>query len=186
MSSVNGSEIFPVDKLRVWTEKVFQKVGVSRDDSILFADSLIEANLRGVDTHGITRVLCVYVERIRKGVMKAKSNFVVIREKASSAVIDCNNSIGQVGAANAMRIAIEKARHTGVAFTAVTHSNHYGMAAYWAMMALPHGMIGFTSTNGVALVAPTGGCKPMLSTNPFAIAIPTGSEPPVGGVKFFV
>lgn len=179
MPGVNGGVTYPVDSLRCWTEGVFQKVGVSRDDAVLFADSLIEANLRGVDTHGITRMLCVYVERIRKGVVNAKSNLLVVREKASSALIDCNNSIGQVGAARAMQIVIEKARQTGVAFTAVTRSNHYGMAAYWAMMALPHGMIGFTSTNGPAMVAPTGGCKAMLSTNPFAIAIPAGREPPV-------
>ena len=85
------------------------KVGVSRDDAALFTDSMIEANLRGVDTHGITRMLCVYVERIQKGVMSAKSNLDVVREKASTALIDCHNSIGQVGAARAMQMTIEKA-----------------------------------------------------------------------------
>jgi len=179
MAGVDSGIMFPADTLRGWTQEVFQKIGVSRDDAALLTDSLIEANLRGVDTHGITRMLCVYVERIRKGVMSAKSNMVVVREKASTALIDCNNSIGQVGAALAMRMAIEKARQTGVAFTAVTHSNHYGMAAYWAMMALPHGMIGFSSTNAPAAVAPTGGCTAMFGTNPFAIAIPAGRELPV-------
>jgi LDH2 family malate/lactate/ureidoglycolate dehydrogenase len=78
-----------------------------------------------------------------------------------------------------MRTAIEKAAKTGVAFTAVTHSNHYGMAAYWAMMALPHGMIGFSATNAPAAVAPTGGCTAMFGTNPYAIAIPADQERPV-------
>ena len=179
MAGVDGGIMFPADRLRGWTQEVFQKVGVNRDDAMLLTDSLIEANLRGVDTHGITRMLCVYVERIQKGVMSAKSNLTVVREKASTALIDCHNSIGQVGAARAMRIAIEKARQTGVAFTAVAHSNHYGAAAYWAMMALPIGMIGFSSTNAPAVVAPTGGFTAMFGTNPFAIAIPADGELPV-------
>jgi len=179
MPGIDGGIVFPVDRLRGWTQKIFQKVGVGIDDAILLTDSMIEANLRGVDTHGITRMLCVYVERIRKRVMNATSNLDVVREHASTALIDCNNSIGQVGASAAMRMTIEKARQTGVAFSAVTHSNHYGMAAYWAMMALPHGMIGFSSTNAPAAVAPTGGCTAMFGTNPFAIAIPAGREMPV-------
>lgn len=179
MPGVEDGIMFPADSLRVWTQAIFQKVGVGHDDALILTDSLIEANLRGVDTHGITRMLCVYVERIRKGVMSAKSNLVVVREKASTALIDCHNSIGQVGAAFAMRMAIDKARQTGAAFTAVTHSNHYGTAAYWAMMALPQGMIGFSSTNAPAAVAPTGGRTAMFGTNPFAIAIPAGRELPV-------
>jgi L-2-hydroxycarboxylate dehydrogenase (NAD+) len=179
MAGVDSGIIFPADRLRSWTQDVFQKVGVSRDDAVLLTDSLIEANLRGVDTHGITRMLCVYVERIQKGVMSAKSNLTVVREKASTALIDCHNSIGQVGAARAMRMAIEKARQTGVAFTAIAHSNHYGAAGYWAMMALPHGMIGFASTNAPAVVAPTGGRTALFGTNPICITIPADGELPV-------
>jgi LDH2 family malate/lactate/ureidoglycolate dehydrogenase len=78
-----------------------------------------------------------------------------------------------------MRMTIEKAKKTGVAFVATTHSNHYGAAAYWAMMALQHGMIGFSATNAPATVAPTGGRTAMLGTNPFAIAIPAGQEQPM-------
>ena len=179
MAGVDGGIYFSSDRLRIWTQEIFRKIGVGVDDATLLTDSMIEANLRGVDTHGITRMLCVYAERIRKGVMNPESRFTVVREKSSTALIDCHNSIGQVGAAKAMRIAIEKARQTGVAFTAVTHSNHYGMAAYWAMMALPQGMIGFSSTNAPAAAAPTGGRTAMFGTNPFAIAIPAGRELPV-------
>jgi LDH2 family malate/lactate/ureidoglycolate dehydrogenase len=179
MAGVDSGILFPADRLRAWTQEIIQKVGVSREDATLLSDSLIEANLRGVDTHGITRMLCVYVERIQKGVMSAKSNLVVVRDKASTALIDCHNSIGQVGATLAMRTAIDKAAKTGVAFSAVRHSNHYGMAAYWAMMALPQGMIGFSSTNAPAAMAPTGGCTAMLGTNPIVIAIPAGRELPV-------
>ncbi|MHB8769821.1 MAG: Ldh family oxidoreductase [Syntrophales bacterium] len=179
MAGVDGGILFPAERLRGWTEQIMRGVGVGRDDAALLTDSMIEANLRGVDTHGITRMLCVYVERIEKGVMSAKTRLDVVREKASTVLIDCRNSIGQVGAAKAMGMTIEKAAHTGVAFSAVSHSNHYGMAAYWAMRALPRGMIGFSSTNAPAAMAPTGGRTALFGTNPFAVAIPAGKELPV-------
>jgi LDH2 family malate/lactate/ureidoglycolate dehydrogenase len=179
MPGVDDGIRFPAPKLRVWTEQVFQKVGVSKEDAVLLTDSLIEANLRGVDTHGITRMLCVYVKRMQVGVVNPKTELKVLREHPSTALIDCKNSIGQVASNYAMRMTIEKAKKTGVAFVATTHSNHYGAAAYWAMMALRHGMIGFSSTNAPAVVAPTGGRTPMLGTNPFAIAIPAGQEQPM-------
>jgi LDH2 family malate/lactate/ureidoglycolate dehydrogenase len=179
MPGVDDGIRFPAPKLRAWTEQVFQKVGVSKEDAVLLTDSLIEANLRGVDTHGITRMLCVYVKRMQVGVVNPKTELKVLREHPSTALIDCNNSIGQVASNYAMRMTIEKAKKTGVAFVATTHSNHYGAAAYWAMMALRHGMIGFSSTNAPAVVAPTGGRTPMLGTNPFAIAIPAGQEQPM-------
>jgi LDH2 family malate/lactate/ureidoglycolate dehydrogenase len=179
MPGVDDGIRFPAPKLRAWTEQVFQKVGVSKEDAALLTDSLIEANLRGVDTHGITRMLCVYVKRMQVGVVNPKTELKVLREHPSTALIDCKNSIGQVASNYAMRMTIEKAKKTGVAFVATTHSNHYGAAAYWAMMALRHGMIGFSSTNAPAVVAPTGGRTPMLGTNPFAIAIPAGQEQPM-------
>ena len=179
MPGVDTGIRFTADVLRTWTQQIFQKVGVSPEDAALLTDSLIEANLRGVDTHGITRMLCVYVQRIQAGVVKPQTRITVERENASTALLHCHNSIGQVAAARAMRLTIQKAAKTGVAFVAVTHSNHYGAAAYWAMMALPHGMIGFSSTNAPAVVAPTGGRRPMLGTNPFAVAIPAGAEQPM-------
>ncbi|MGO8695400.1 MAG: Ldh family oxidoreductase [Rectinemataceae bacterium] len=170
---------FPADALRMWTREVLRKIGVGEADGDLLCDSLMEASLRGVDSHGITRMLTVYVERIRKGVVNPRSRFDTLRDGPSTALIDCHNGIGQVGADRAMRLAIEKAENTGVAFVAVTHSNHYGAAAYWAMMALERDMIGFSSTNAPATVAPTGGRKAMLGTNPFAIAVPAGEEAPM-------
>lgn len=179
MPGVDGGILFPTDRLREWTQEVFRKVGVSREDAAILADSLIEANLRGVDTHGITRMLCVYVKRIQAGILSPKTNLILVRDQPSTALIDCRNSIGQVASMHAMQKAIEKAKTTGVAFVATTHSNHYGAAAYWAMMALPHGMIGFSATNAPATVAPSGGRTAMLGTNPFAIAIPAGKEKPM-------
>jgi LDH2 family malate/lactate/ureidoglycolate dehydrogenase len=179
MPGVDDGIRFPAPKLRGWTEQVFQKIGVSKEDAALLTDSLIEANLRGVDTHGITRMLCTYVKRMQVGVVNPKTELKVLREHSSTALVDGKNSIGQVVSNVAMRMAIDKAKKTGVAFVATTHSNHYGAAAYWAMMAVEHGMIGFSSTNAPAVVAPTGGRTPMLGTNPFAVAIPAGQEQPM-------
>ena len=178
MPGVEGGILFPAPELREWTEKVFKKAGLSKNDAALVTDSLIEANLRGVDTHGITRMLKVYIDRVKAGVMKPETKCTIVREKPSTALIDCNNGIGQVGSDFAMNLAIEKAKTTGTAFVATTHSNHFGAGAYWAMKALKHGMIGFAATNGPASFAPTGGRVPMLGTNPFAIAIPAGKELP--------
>ena len=178
MAVMDEGARYPVGALAEWTERVFREIGVAEADARLLADSLIEANLRGVDSHGITRMLSVYVERIRRKVVSAQTRLELLRDSPSTALLDCHNSIGQVGADRAMRLAIEKAEATGAAFVAVTHSNHYGAAAYWAMLALERDMIGFSSTNAPATMAPTGGRDALLGTNPFAIAIPAGREPP--------
>lgn len=179
MPGVEGGILYRAEQLRPFTIKVLEKVGVSPADAEIVTDSLIEANLRGVDTHGITRMLCTYVARIQKGLMDPKAEIAVVRDRPSTALVDARNAIGQVAAQRCMELAIKKAKQTGTAFVGVTHSNHYGAAAYWAMMALDHGMIGFSSTNAPAAVAPWGGCTPMLGTNPFAIAVPAGKMRPV-------
>lgn len=179
MPGVEGGIVFPVEKLREFTVATFEQVGVSPEDAALVADSLIEANLRGVDTHGITRMLCTYIKRLQVGVMSPKTNWAMVRENKSTALIDAKNSLGQVVAAKAMRLAIDKAKDTGIGFTAVTHANHYGAAAYYTMMALEHNMIGFSATNAAAGVAPWGSCQPMLGTNPLSYALPAGEEKPV-------
>jgi LDH2 family malate/lactate/ureidoglycolate dehydrogenase len=164
--------------LAEWSRKIFMRVGVSETDAAVLTDSLLEANLRGVDTHGVTRMLPIYIRRIQAGIMSPKTKLEIVREKPGTALIDCHNSIGQVSANFAMDLAITKAKDVGTAFVAIAHSNHYGTSAYWAMKALDHGMIGFSCVNAPAAVAPIGGRKPMFGTNPFAVAVPVGKELP--------
>ncbi len=178
MATVDSGTYINHTALGEWAKNIFMKLGVSEPDADIITQSLLSANLRGVDTHGITRMLGVYVKRIQLGLMQTTPHFEVVREKASTALIDCHNSIGQLGAYLAMQKTIEKAKKTGTAFVATTHSNHYGAAAYWAMMALEHGMIGFSSVNAPAAMAPTGGRQAMFGTNPFAIAVPAGNDIP--------
>lgn len=179
MPGVDEGILYPADTLREFTKQVFIKVGVSPEDADIVTDTMIEANLRGVDTHGITRVLCTYIKRIQLGLMNPKTELAIVREHAATALVDAKNSIGQVAAKRTMELAIEKARTAGSAFVAVTHSNHYGAAAYYTMMAAEQGMIGMSATNAPAAVAPTGGRTPLLGTNPISWAIPAGEERPV-------
>jgi LDH2 family malate/lactate/ureidoglycolate dehydrogenase len=178
MSTIDSGICINHTALGEWAKKIFVKAGVSAADAAIVTDSLLAADLRGVNTHGITRMLGVYVKRIQLGVMNPVPRFEIVRERASTALIDCHNSIGQLGSYFAMQKALEKAKNTGTAFVATTHSNHYGAAAYWAMMALEHGMIGFSAVNTIATTPPTGGREARFGTNPIAYAIPAGKDIP--------
>jgi len=176
---VEGGTPYRAADLERFAKELFERVGVEPGDAALTAASLVEANLRGVDTHGVTRVLTQYVRRIHRGVTSAQTNVTVVRESPSTALIDGQNSIGQVVAERAMRLAVQKAQQTGAAWVGTAHSNHFGAAAYYAMMAAEQNLVGIVMTNGMHSVAPTGGRKPMLGTNPIAFALPAGEEPPV-------
>src|SRR5207248_9311082 len=134
MPGVDSGTLYPEADLRCFTTALFEKVGVPPADAARTADNLIEANLRGVDTHGITRVLVAYIRRIQHGLMKPVTEIEVIRERPSTALIDGHNGVGQVIATRAMELAMEKGRRCGSAFVGVTHSNHFGTCAYHTLM----------------------------------------------------
>lgn len=179
MPLIESDACYRAEDLRRFTEAVLQAVGVPPDDAAVTTDNLIQANLRGVDTHGITRVLVPYVRRIQHRQTLPVTEITLVRDRPSTALLDGHNGIGQVIAHRAMSLAIEKARNTGCAWVSVQHSNHFGAAAYFAQMAADAEMVGMVATNGPAAVAPWGGRQAMLSTNPIAFAIPAGNEPPV-------
>lgn len=156
---------------------VLAKVGVSPADARTVADVLVAADLRGIESHGIARLESFYVERIRAGTIVASPDVAVVRESATSLVLDAGNGLGHPAAKRAMSAAIEKAKTMGTAFAAVRNSNHFGIAGYYAMMALESDMIGIASTNSVRLAAPTFGRELMLGTNPWAYAVPAKNEP---------
>lgn len=179
MPGVDAGTPYQAEDLEQFAAALFTRIGVAPEDAKLTAASLVEANLRGVDTHGVTRVLVAYVRRIQSGVTGAKTQISVVRDAPGSALVDGGNSIGQVVAAYAMRLAISKAKETGTAWVGATHSNHFGAAAYYAMMAAEQDLIGIVMTNGPVSVAPTGGRVAMLGTNPISFALPAGQEPAV-------
>jgi LDH2 family malate/lactate/ureidoglycolate dehydrogenase len=168
---------FHPSKLSGFCVAVLEKAGVSKENAEIVAHSLLAANLRGVDTHGITR-LPIYVERLRAGLTKGRAQGAVVAETPTTAVYDGQDGLGQVVGTRAMQLAITKASAAGLGMVTARNSTHFGTAAYYAMMALDHDMIGMTLTNSPSLMAPWGGRKAFLGTNPLAIAVPAGQEKP--------
>ena len=158
--------------------RVFVAMGVSLEDARITADVLVEANLRGIDSHGVAR-LARYVNGLRDGVMVARPQVKVTAETPTTLTLDAGAGLGQPVSHRAMKQAIEKAGEYGCGFAVVRNSNHYGIAGYYAMMALKEGMIGMSTTNAAVLVAPTFGRNAMYGTNPIALAVPAGEERPL-------
>lgn len=172
------SEIFiPVDKLRQFVKEVFVRLDVPADDALTVADNLVSADLRGVRSHGVAR-LERYVKGVQDGLIKARTPCSVVAQTAASATLDAHDGLGQVAGKRAMEMAIEKASQVGVGFVSVRRSNHYGIAAYYAMMALQHNMIGISLTNSAPLVVPTFGREIIVGTNPISVAAPAEGERP--------
>ncbi len=164
-------------QLRAFVQQLFMTLNVPEKDAYITADVLVQGDLRGVDSHGVAR-LFQYIKRLQEGLIEAKPTITIKRETPVSVALDGGNGLGQVVSHQAMEMVIDKAAKTGVGMATVNHSNHFGIAGYYAMMALPHGMVGQAYTNTTPLVMPTFGKKIMTGTNPIAVAVPCGSEKP--------
>jgi L-2-hydroxycarboxylate dehydrogenase (NAD+) len=163
------------EPLKAFCRGVFEKLDVPPEDAEITADNLVSADLRGIGSHGVAR-LRRYVNGLRDGVMVARPNIEIVHESATTALIDGGGGLGQPVSGRAMRLVIKKSKEVGAAFVAVRNSNHYGIAGYYAMMALREDMIGISMTNAAVLVVPTFGRNAMLGTNPISIAAPAGKE----------
>lgn len=163
--------------LKEFTQQVFEKIGCSPKDAELAADCLNQADLRGVDSHGVAR-LSGYIRLWEKNRLNAKPRMKVVHETPSTAVLDADLALGLVAGPHAMRLAMDKAKQVGSGWVAVKNSNHYGIAGFHAMMALKEDMIGISMTNASPLVSPTFSKSRFLGTNPIAVAIPAKKEPP--------
>lgn len=156
----------------------FVGYGVPREDAKICVDVLIEADRRGIDSHGVNRFKPIYLDRIKAGIQKPVTEWEVVKETPTTAVIDGHDGMGQVVAYNAMKMAIEKAKKYGMGMTAVRNSTHYGIAGYYATMATQADCVGFTGTNARPSIAPTFGIDNMLGTNPMTFGLPTDEEFP--------
>jgi LDH2 family malate/lactate/ureidoglycolate dehydrogenase len=166
------------DRLEAFCAQVLHRLGVPREEAEITARTLVTANLRGVDTHGVTR-LPAYAAKLKGGALRPSVNLSIEKETIATALLDGHDGMGQVISYRAMQMAIRKAEVAGVSYVAVKHSNHLGACAYYAMMALECDMIGFTATNASPRLAPTGGAERLLGNNPWSIAVPAGQRPPV-------
>ena len=160
-----------------FTKAVFEKLGCSVEHAELATKVLLSADLRGVDSHGVAR-LSGYVRLWEAKRANMQPDIKVIHETPSTAVVDGDGGLGLVVAPFAMEIAIDKAMNVGTGWVSVQNSNHFGIAAWHAMMALKHEMIGIAMTNASPLVAPTFSTERLLGTNPICVVIPAGEEPP--------
>ena len=159
---------------------VFQSMGCSEAHAKTATDTLLSADLRGVDSHGVAR-LKGYVRLWEKGRINTTPNIQIVHETPSTAVVDGDGGLGLVVAPFAMEVAIEKAKTAGTGWVSVKGSNHYGIAGYHALQAVKHDMIGMSMTNASPLVSPTFSKERLLGTNPIAVAIPANEEPPYVG-----
>ena len=156
---------------------IFEKLGVPAADAQVGADVLVLADLRGVDSHGVSNMLRSYVGGFQRGEINPRPEMKIIRETPATASVDSDRGLGTIMTPKAMNLAIRKAREVGVGMVTVGNARHLGMASYHAMLAAQQDMIGVCMTSCPPRTLPTFGAEPRLGTNPIAIAVPTRNEP---------
>lgn len=166
------------ERLRTFVTDVFQRVGLSTEHATTVADTLVDANLRGIDTHGVVR-LEPYVERLEAGGTNATPDLTVSYRAEGAAVVDGDDGPGQVATLRAMQEATNLASDAGTAFVGVENSNHFGTASYYTNYAAERGYIGISMTHAGPNVTPVGAADPYLGTNPISFALPNGDDFPV-------
>ena len=162
--------------LHDFTKDAFMGVGVPEEDGEIVVDVLLESDRRGIESHGCNRFKPVYIDRINAGIQQPVTNFEILKETPTTAVVDGHHGMGQVIGYKAMSMAIAKAKEYGMGMVVVRNSCHYGIAGYYSTMATKAGCIGFTGTNARPSVAPTFGVEGMFGTNPLTIGIPTDED----------
>ena len=167
---------YPRELLDKFCMEAFQKFGFTEQESRIITDVLIMSDDFGIESHGMQR-LVRYHKGIESGLIKIDAKPEVVFETPISAVIDGHSGMGQLIGHKAMQLAIEKAKQSGVGIVSVRNSNHYGIAGYYARLAMDQGLIGFSSTNSEAIMVPTFGKKAMLGSNPIAVSAPAEPYP---------
>lgn len=167
----------PFDIMEDFMKDVFIGIGVPPDEAALCADVLITSDKRGIDSHGIGRLKPIYYDRIvHDKIQLPVTEVEVVRDRMATAVVDGHHGMGMVASYRCMEMAIEKAKKYGIGVVVIRNSTHYGIAAYYPMMACENGMIGMSCTNARPSIAPTFGVENMLGTNPLVFAMPTDED----------
>jgi LDH2 family malate/lactate/ureidoglycolate dehydrogenase len=178
VNSGKGDGVFRADLLQAFCEEVFRSCGMTQEDAAILADSLVQANLRGVDSHGVTRV-GIYVKRLKMGLVNPRPNIEVVRESDATLLVDGDNGMGQVVGVRALDLGLDKAKESGGVSVAVRRSNHYGAGAYYVQRAVARDTIAFAYSNAPPTMAPWGGVDPYVGTNPYAYGVPAGEHQPI-------
>lgn len=162
--------------LRAFMERVFAREGFAPEDARTIADVLMQADLFGIESHGAQRMM-YYHQNIASGSVNVQARPEIVRQTPVSALLDAHFAMGQLSAAAAMRLAIDKAKKTGVGIVCVRNSSHYGIAGYYPLMAAREGLCAFSMTNTGPIMVPTFGREMMLGTNPLAFCMPADPVP---------
>lgn len=168
----------PADRLVAFAADVYQHAGVPREDALLAADSLVQADLWGHQSHGMLR-LGWYLARLQSGAMKAQTLSRLVVDGGAIAVLDGADGLGPVVAKQAAEEAIKRAKKHGVGVVSVRNSNHFGTCMYFTRMGAEQNCITLLMSNGGPTMAPWGGLKAKIGTNPWSIAAPAGRYPPM-------
>jgi len=166
------------DDMHATVVDIFLKMGMPPDEAEVASDVLVYADIRGIETHGVSNMLRNYVKSFGEGGINPTPNPKIVREMPAAATLDCDGGHGLVVGPMAMEMAIERAKVYGIGTITANNGRHFGAAAYHAAMAIDHDMIGLAMTSGGMSVVPVDGSKPMFGLNPIAIAIPTRHEAP--------
>lgn len=164
-------------RLRKFAFDVFVRAGAPERAAGIVADSLIQADLRGVDSHGVVR-LAIYMKRVEKKLLNPSADVEIISENDAITLIDGHNNFGAVVGSKALRIALQKSEDCGVTAVGVRGSNHFGIGAYYALQAIKQDKILLVLSNASQTMPPTGGIRPFIGTNPLTVGVPSGVEMP--------
>jgi len=170
---VDGSVVVGFDFMTRFMVATFRAYGLPEAEAQTCADVLIEADKRGIDSHGIGRLKPIYCDRVDQGILKPIAPITIVQETQASALVDGNLGLGLYVGPYCMDLAIKKAKECGVGVVIAQRSTHYGIAGYYATMATQQGCVGFSTTNARPSIAPTFGVEGMLGTNPLCFGIPT-------------
>lgn len=165
-------------KLSKFIKEIFLAGGLSDKDATIVSNHLVLANLRNVDSHGVSRVK-IYIERLVEGLIEKDSTPFIEKETNSSALINGNNQFGILNAYTGILLAVKKAKKNGVGIIGIHNSNHCGMLADYVEYATKHNCIAFATTNAPSNMPPWGGKEAFFGTNPLAYGIPTKTKPPI-------
>ena len=174
----NGTRRFFFADLKDFCCQAYAKAGVPAAEAEIIADLLVRSELRGVETHGVTR-LPIYIQRLQKGYVRKECKLTPVKDKGPTAFLEAHGSMGHIAAYRGMEKAIAKAEEYGIGWVSVKDSGHFGVAGLFPMMALQKDFIGYIVSNSAPMMFPWGGRDRIIGNNPLAYAIPADQYPPV-------
>lgn len=169
---------FPKHQLLQLTAQLAEAAGMSSGDAYIFADALVDADLHGVSTHGLSR-LNIYLKRIELGLIEPRAELRVERKRGAVLALDAGNGVGQVQAVKTLEMLLPRARENGIAAATIRNSQHFGAVSYYCNRAAAEGFIMLATTNCEPAMSPTGGWDAFFGTNPIAASFPTGKGFPI-------